>query len=223
MRTRVLLAGLGLSVFLVIGTAAPSFAAGGPVTVKSKDKLTQECIDLLNKGKTLDACHQAPSPIIPPISELVWGAISFTIVFVLLRKMAWPGIKKGMDARTERISNDLQAAETQRTEADTILADYKAQLADAKNESGRIIEEARNTADALKREQEQKLQTELAAMKTKATSDIEAAKVQAIADLRSEVADLAIGAAERVVGHSLDRETSTQLVESFIAQVGASS
>ena len=59
-------------------------------------------------------------------------------------------------------------------------------------------------------------------MRQKAVADIEAAKAQAVADLRSEVAALAIGAAEQVVEHSLDRETNIALVEAYINQVGAS-
>src|SRR3546814_19255340 len=76
-----------------------------------------------------------------------------------------------MDARTERIRSALSAAESQRAEADGLLADYRAQLSDAKNESARIIEEARQSADALKRDQEGRLQSELAELRSKAPSD----------------------------------------------------
>ena len=58
-------------------------------------------------------------------------------------------------------------------------------------------------------------------MRERAAADIEAAKAQAIADLRAEVAALAIGAAEVVVQHNLDASTQTQLVENYISQVGA--
>src|SRR3546814_5767228 len=76
---------------------------------------------------------------------------------------------------SDLIRSDLSAAESQRAEADGLLADYRAQLSDAKNESARIIEEARQSADALKRDQEGRLQSELAELRSKATSDIEAA------------------------------------------------
>ena len=106
-----------------------------------------------------------------------------------------------------------------RAEADHILTDYKAQLADARNESARIIEEARQAADALRRDQEQRLQNELAELRQRAAADIESAKRQAIADLKDEVAQLAIGAAEVIVQHNLDRDTQVRLVESYIEQV----
>lgn len=124
-----------------------------------------------------------------------------------------------MAARTERIQGDLDAAETAKSDAQQVLDDYKAQLADARNESARIIEESRQQADALRKDQEQRLQTELAQMRERAAADVDSAKQQAIADLRSEVASLAIGAAEVVVQRSLDRPTQEQLVENYINQV----
>jgi F-type H+-transporting ATPase subunit b len=177
------------------------------------------CIEILAEGGSVDDCQEAPNQLLPETNEIIWGAIGFLVVFFFVAKMGLPAIKKGMDARTERIRADLDAAETQRTEADTLLAEYRAQLADAKNESARIIEEARQSADSLKRDQEARLQSELAELRSKAASDIDAAKVQAIADLRGEVAQLAVGAAEVVVGKNLDQATQMQLIEDYINQV----
>jgi F-type H+-transporting ATPase subunit b len=102
-----------------------------------------------------------------------------------------------------------------------VLDQYRAQLNDAKAEAGRIIEEARQAADAIKRDQEVRLQSELAELRQRAIADIESAKAQAMSDLRGEVAQLAIGAAETVVQRSLDSATQTQLVEDYINQVAA--
>ena len=115
----------------------------------------------------------------------------------------------------------LQAAEDQRSEADSVLAAYRAKLNDATTEAGRIIEEARQAADQIKRDQEARLQSELAELRTRAVADIDAAKAKAMSDLRSEVTALAIGAAETVVQRNLDAETQTQLVEDYINQVAA--
>jgi F-type H+-transporting ATPase subunit b len=126
-----------------------------------------------------------------------------------------------MDARAERIRRTLDQAEEAKDEAQSILEQYRAQLADAKNESARIIEEARQAADHIKRDQEQRLQAELAETRQRAVADIEAAKIQAVSDLRGEVADLAIGAAETIVQRNLDSATQTQLVEDYINRVAA--
>ncbi|MEQ1785842.1 MAG: F0F1 ATP synthase subunit B [Acidimicrobiales bacterium] len=179
-----------------------------------------ECIHVLAEGGSVDECHEAPSPILPATDELVWGSLSFLALLFLMWKFALPAVKKGMEARTERIRSDLDAAENAKSEAVGVLDGYRAQLADAKSEAARIIEEARQAADALKKDQEARLQTELAETRARAAADIEAAKAQATADLRGELATLAVGAASAVVNKNLDPAAQTQLIEDYINQVG---
>lgn len=226
---RLLLAGAAVSTVAVLGLAPHATAQDegrDPVeeTIHEAEAnggthADAECIEVLANGGKVDDCHAAPNPLLPETNEIIWGAVGFLVVLFFIWKMGLPAIKQGMDARTERIRSDLDAAETQRTEADTLLAEYRAQLNDAKSESARIIEEARQAADSLKRDQESRLQTELADLRTRAAADIDAAKVQAISDLRGEVAQLAVGAAEVVVGKSLDQATQVQLIEDYINQV----
>ncbi len=187
---------------------------------KGAEHADVECLPELLGGGKVDDCQEAPSPILPATDELVWGSISFLLLVILMRKFAYPAIKKGMEARSERIRADLDAAENAKSEAVGVLDGYKAQLADAKAEAGRIIEEARQAADALKKDQEARLQTELADMRARAAADIEAAKAQATADLRGELATLAVGAASAVVNKNLDPAAQTQLIEDYINQVG---
>ncbi len=182
-----------------------------------------ECIPILLEGGSVDECQEAPSPILPPANELVWGSISFVLLFLALAKFAYPAIKKAMEDRSERIRADLEAAEGAKAEAEGVLGEYRSQVANAKAEAGRIIEEARQQADAMRKEQEQRLQTELAGMRERAGADIEAAKGQAVADLRNEVAELAIGAAEVVVQQNLDPAAQRRLVDQYIDQLGSGS
>ncbi|MGH9113106.1 MAG: F0F1 ATP synthase subunit B [Acidimicrobiales bacterium] len=221
MRTRTLVASLLLAFGGLLAWALPANAQEGDEPELSPE--TEECIHLAEEADDPDACQEAPNLILPALDELVWGAISFTVLFLLLRRFAYPQIKQMMDNRSERIRADLDSAETAKADADEVLADYRAQLNDAKAEAGRIIEEARQAADRLKRDQEARLQTELADLRTRAVADIDAAKAQAVADLRGEVAQLAIGAAETVVQRSLDTATQTQLVEDYIDQLAARS
>ncbi|MEY2434980.1 MAG: F-type H+-transporting ATPase subunit b [Acidimicrobiaceae bacterium] len=210
----------GGALFLMPGMAAAQEQPTGSTTHVSLPEANEECIKLLEQpNKKIDDCQKAPSPILPATNELIWGSISFVILLGMLYKFAWPGLKAGLEARTERIRSDLDAAESAKSDADNILNEYKAQLADARNESARIIEEARQAADSLRRDQEQRLQNELSQLRERAAADIESAKRQAIADLRDEVAQLAIGAAEVIVQRNLDRDTQVRLVESYIEQV----
>jgi F-type H+-transporting ATPase subunit b len=229
-RSLLLLAALALAVLAVLGFANPASAqeGGDPVeTVRHEaeengaDHADVECIDTIAEGGSVDDCQEAPNPLLPEVNEIIWGAIGFAVVFFFLAKFGLPQIKKGMNDRTEKIRSDIASAEAQRDEADQVLAEYRAQLNDARTEAGRIIEEARQAADQIKHDQEQRLQAELADLRQRAVADIESAKAQAVNDLRGEVADLAIGAAETIVQRSLDSATQTQLVEDYINRVAA--
>jgi F-type H+-transporting ATPase subunit b len=223
-RLRLLLAAALLVLFGLFGPAriaAAQEGEGGETEEHDISHEAEECIHTLEDGGDPEDCHEAPSPILPETNEIIWGSISFLLLFFALWKFAFPGIKKGMEARSDRIRADLEQAESAKGEAQSVLDDYRAQLADAKNEAARIIEEARQAADSLRRDQEQRLQTELADLRTRAAADVESAKAQAIADLRAEVAEIAIGAAEVVVGRNLDRSTQLQLVEDYINRVGS--
>ena len=220
MRTRTLWATLLLALGGLLIWASPAGAQeGGDEPQLSED--TEECIHLAEEADDPDACQEAPNPILPATDEIVWGSISFAVLLFLLYKFGYPQVKKMLDDRTERIRSDLQAAEGAKTEAEAVLEEYRAQLHDARAEAGRIIEEARQAADRIKRDQESRLQAELAELRARAVADIDSAKAQAVSDLRGEVARLAIGAAETVVQHNLDEATQTQLIEDYINQVAA--
>ena len=221
MRTRTLLASLLLAFVGLVALAPAASAQGEEGGEEQLSEDTLECIHLAEEADDPEACQESPNLILPATDELVWGSISFAVLLFLLYKYAYPPVKQSMEARTERIRAELQAADTAKAEAQGVLDEYRAQLNDAKAEAGRIIEEARQAADAIKRDQEVRLQSELAELRQRAVADIDAAKANAMSDLRGEVALLAIGAAEAVVQRNLDPATQTQLVEDYINQVAA--
>ena len=219
-RKGLLLALAAVAVGLVLALANPAGAQEGEEE-PDIDHASEECIHILEDGGAIDDCQEAPNPLLPETNEIIWGAIGFAVVFFFIAKYGLPQMRQAMNNRTEKIRGDLQAAEDQRSEADQVLSEYRAQLNDAKSEAGRIIEEARQAADQIKRDQESRLQSELAELRTRAVADIETAKAAAMTDLRDEVAALAVGAAETLVQRNLDSATQTQLVEDYINQVAA--
>ncbi len=207
-------------------TALGFFAFAGVATAQEKGqpKLKEEakaCIEKLEKGGDLEECQEAPSPILPEPKEIFWQSLSFIILLGLLWKFAYPSIKKTMEARAERIRNNLDEAERVKAEAHTILDEYQRQLADAKNESNRIIEEARQTADQLRKDLVQRAESEVGELRERSQEEIRAAQERATADLQARVGGLAIELAEKVVESSLDRDANIRLIESYIEQVGS--
>src|SRR3954470_12183382 len=100
---------------------------------------------LLLAQEAAEKAQEAPNPILPSKDEMIYGIGAFFVVFFFMWKYGYPAVKKAMDDRTERIRSNIDQAEKVRTEAETILTEYQSQLADAKNEANRIIEEARQT------------------------------------------------------------------------------
>ena len=169
--------------------------------------------------KELEKCFDAPKMIFPELNEIIWGGAAFLILLVVMVKKGFPAVKGAMDARAERIQADLDAAETAKSDAQAIQADYEARLADAKGEAARLFEEARTTADQLKVDLTSRAEADVVEMRERATADIEASRQQAIADLRAEVAGIALGAAERVVQSSLDEDAQRRLIDEYIDEV----
>ena len=228
MRIRTLLGGALLALTLVLVAAGPALAQedGGSETAEAegqegpKGNVEEECIELLEGGGEVAACQEAPNPILPAINELIWAGISFLLLFLLLAKFGFPAVKQSMNARTERIRSSIDEADQAKAEAQTILDDYQRQLADARNEAARIIEEARQTADNLRKEQETRLQAELDEMRERATEQNRLAGERVMTEVGDQVKALAIELAEKVVEANLDRDANLRIIENYINSVG---
>jgi len=230
MRTRAAIASGVVVLTVLLGSAGAANAQAEPEPINAVNTPAQtakqshigECVEeKVAEGLDAAECVKAESPIVPEPTDLFYGSLAFVILLGVMWKFALPGVKKGMDGRSERIRADLDRAESAKVEAEATLATYQRQVAESKAEATRIIEDARATADGLRAELHRRAEAEIAEARQRAAADIEASKAQAIADLTGEVASLAIGAAEVVVQKSLDRPTQVQLIENYINQVGS--
>jgi F-type H+-transporting ATPase subunit b len=174
---------------------------------------------LLAAEKTVEV--KAKNPILPEGKEILWGGISFLIVFSLLAWKAWPAIKKALKDRQDRIRGDLERAEQARVEAETSLEEYRHQLAEARNEASLIIEQAREAAEQVRRERIAAIDGEIAEHRARAAEDIRLATERAMSELQGRVAELSIELAEKVVEQNLDHDTQIRLIENYINQVGS--
>lgn len=163
---------------------------------------------------------ESSNPIIPAWFEVIWGSIAFFILLFVMWKLALPPIRRAMEARTERIQGDLDAAETAKTEAEELRASYDARLAEANAEAARIIEEARAAAETVRQERLAAIEPEIAERRAQAEADIEAARARAMAEVRADITSIAVGAAEQVVMASIDEAAHAQLIEDYIERVG---
>jgi F-type H+-transporting ATPase subunit b len=170
----------------------------------------------------LAAAEEAKNPILPDVAELIYGTIAFLIVFALLAKFAFPALGKMLSERSDKIQGSLERAEQSRVAAEKELAEYRTQLAGARDEANRIIEESRRTAEQLRRDLQAKAEQEAQATVTRAQEEIRAERDRVFQDLRAQVGVIAVELAGRVVGQSLDPGTHKRLIDEYIEQVAGS-
>jgi F-type H+-transporting ATPase subunit b len=158
--------------------------------------------------------------VLPKLGEIWPTIIAFIILFVILWRFAFPPIVGMLEKRTDTIRESLEKAEQTRIDAEKLLEEYKAQIAEARQESGRIVEQGRQVAESMKDEIVAKARTEAEDIVAKAKESIEAEKRAAMADLQKQVADLTVDVAGKVIGKTLSREDHLALVQQTLAEVG---
>jgi F-type H+-transporting ATPase subunit b len=155
----------------------------------------------------------------PKLDELILGAVAFFILFGFMYKWVIPRVNKILEERRQRIQGDLEKAEQAKAEADKLLADYREQLANAKGEANRIIEEARKVAETMRRDMEAKAADEARAIVDRAQEQIRAERDRVFQELKAQVGELSLALAGRMVGESLDRDRHLRLVDEYIREL----
>jgi F-type H+-transporting ATPase subunit b len=154
---------------------------------------------------------------------IIVAATTFVLFFVLIREFALAGLQKTLDERAERIEQGLKDAEQARRDRESAEQERLAALQEARREANEIINRAQKVAADAREQDIAATREELARMKERASAEIEAEKQRAIAELRGEVADLALRAAGRVVGEEMTSDRQRKLVADFLAGSAADS
>jgi len=151
----------------------------------------------------------------------IWPTwVAFLILFALLYKFALPAITSMLDARSDRIRESLEKAEDTKVEAERMLEEYKQQMAEARGEAAKVIEQGRKVAESMKDEIIAKANEEATGIVAKAHEALEAEKRAVIAELQGEVAKLSVAVAGRLIGSQLSADDHAKLIEQYIAEVG---
>ena len=169
------------------------------------------------------AAAEAPhNPIIPIWQEILLGTIAFVILCVVLMKYVFPQMEKTFAARVDAIEGGIKRAETAQAEANQLLEQYRAQLAEARTEAARIRDEARADAEGIRQDVLGKAREESERIIAAGTEQLAAQRESIIRELRAEVGTLAVDLASKIVGEALaDEARSRGTVERFITELDA--
>lgn len=145
--------------------------------------------------------------------------VNFGLLLVLLRMFLYKPVLNMLDQRSAKIREGLQRAEEMRAAAERAKEEHAAFIEEGRKEGQAIIARAEQIAARLKEEAQAQARAEAEQFLARARAEIERDKQQAIAELRGQVADLAILAASRVVGRSLDNTVHYRLIEEVLDEV----
>ncbi|MDX9728139.1 MAG: F0F1 ATP synthase subunit B [Bacteroidales bacterium] len=158
----------------------------------------------------------------PAIGTIFWTTLIFLILLFLLWKFAWGPIMNAVKAREDMIHSALDSAEKAREEMKVLQADNEIILRKAREERDKILRDARMAYDRMMADAKEKSQSESDALVRRAKELIEREKVSAIAEVKREVAKLAIEVASKVVGETLKSDAEQQkLIERYINEIEA--
>ncbi len=152
--------------------------------------------------------------------QVIIAATNFVVFLALIWTFAFKPVSKMLADRKERIEQGLKDAEQARRDRESAESERVSTLTEARREANDILARAQKVAQETRDADIAATKDELERMRVRAAAEIEAEKTRAIADVRAEVADLALLAAGRVVGETMSDARQRRLVEEFLAGAG---
>ena len=162
----------------------------------------------------------ASSPLTKIIPGLmIWTLVFFFITFYVLKRYAFGPIQKAIDERRERIRQSLEEADKARAEAHGLLEQHRKLIGQAKSDAEEILTEARRVSEANLRRMREETEADRQRRLEDTRWQIEAETRRALEQIRVEVADLSLIAAEKVTRRSLDDADHRRLIEEAIGEL----
>ena len=153
---------------------------------------------------------------------LFWSVITFLLLLVVLKKVAWGPIISALENREEEIKNALSAAEKAKEEAEKVSSDYEQSMKEAQIKAQKIISDSKIAAEKVKADIEKAAEEKSELMVANAKEHINAEKENAIKDIRDIAIDLSIDIASKIIEKNIDSEENRRLVEEAMNNIGES-
>ncbi|PZG21065.1 F0F1 ATP synthase subunit B [Micromonospora craterilacus] len=159
-------------------------------------------------------------PLVPIWQELVIGSIAFALLCFVLLKFVMPRMEAMYQARVDAIEGGLKRAEAAQAEANQLLEQYRAQLAEVRTEAARIRDDARADAESIRTDILAKAREESDRIIAAGRESLAVERQTTVRELRAEVGGLAVDLASRIVGESLADEARRKgTVERFLTDL----
>lgn len=152
----------------------------------------------------------------PP--QLIWLAISFIVLYLLMAKLGLPRITRALGARRESIDGDLEKAQQMKVEAEAVIAAYERALAEARQQAQITLKETTERLNAAAAERQRQTAERLAAETAAAERRIAEAKTAALGSLRDVAVEVARAAAAKLAGGEIDGTRAAEAVDAVMRE-----
>lgn len=152
--------------------------------------------------------------------DIIYVALAFGVLLILIKKFAWGPLMGVMIKREEHIANEIDAAEKSRIESNQLLEEQKQLLKEAKIEAQKLIENSKEHGEVQRQEILNTARVEAERLKDSALLEINEQKEQAITALREQVASLSVLIASKVIEKELNEEEQQKLINEYIQKAG---
>ena len=154
------------------------------------------------------------------IWQILISLINLLIMFLILKKFLFHPVKKVVDARTQQVQKIYTDAEQSRNDANQMKNEYEQRLASARQEADDLIRTATQTAQRKGDQIVSDAKAQASHVKRKADEEITQQKKQMLQDVRSEISELAVDIASKVVEREINQQDYDGFVDDFIRNVG---
>ena len=138
-------------------------------------------------------------------SQLLWFAITFGLLYVLMSRVALPRVASVLEKRTSRLAHDLEEAQRLKTRSEQAAEAYEKSLAEARTKAKAIAQETRDKLNAAADVRRKALEADLHAKLEASEQTLRAQTMQAMSNVRGIAADTAVAIVERLTGRAPDR------------------
>lgn len=160
--------------------------------------------------------EKSGSPLDVNPGVILWTVVTFILLLLVLKKIAWKPILNSLNEREMFIKNSLIKAEKAQKEAENLVAENKINLSKADEEAQKIIEQSRELAEKLKIQILEESKVQAKKMILDATTEIERKNREAFNELKGQVADIAVNAAEKILRENLDKEKHVEMINKYL-------
>lgn len=158
--------------------------------------------------------------LFPDLPTIIWTVINFVILLYVLWRFLYKPLLSAIATREQQIEDSLRKAAHDRAEAERLRAEFELKLNEAQREAQEIISKAVRSATTTREQIEAEARARAGELLENATKTIDREKQKALAELRAEVANLAVAVAGKVIEKNLDNVEQRRIAESIVAEVG---